>query len=524
MESEIAAMKENSESNEEEVATPKSRGQPTFRNRHNVQEYEDESEDSGEPPTRAQSRGSPPRPTRRCAAETQRKMSSAVKADRVSEKEALAGALDESEAEMLESSSSESDAKPNAKKRKGNDSEDDEYQDGLFYGDYSSDNDLEDEEYESESDDGNRRKSSRPPRRCASGKKSYKVDDQDVGTADEESADEDTGPSILISPSKNSAMPYGSPKLRGKARAKRRPLAESGDEESYNNQTYFQHKVAQINSPTKLKTTTMCCGSTHDAITMMPLPKGKPHICYVSPDKTSRQCFTIETMYRIAISKRSDSNNPLTDNRKLQFLQPPHFRLPISDELLMQIECRFGREAAVIEDSALYKKLKRQSTGSYRGDLNDEMDEFDSDGEYIGQGIRGSGQNFDERLQSYLSKSMGSQDLYCCPICYNEAYRRMGNEGDEEMIQDDASDDIEEEDLTEDRFNFLDDPMTILGSVDNHKFVVASTFCFRLLSGVKTHLKSVHHVDVTVVEGNDLYKKFQVSCWDNIYYKYFLSR
>ena len=97
---------------------------------------------------------------------------------------------------------------------------------------------------------------------------------------------------------------------------------------------------------------------------------------------------------------------------------------------------------------------------------------------------------------------------------FSQSQLLVNNEGDEEMIQDDASEDDGEE-MKEDRFSFLDDPMTILGSVDNHKFAVASKFCFRLLSGVKTHLKSVHHVDVTVVEGNDLYKKFQVRCcWD----------
>ncbi|KAL7509050.1 hypothetical protein ACHAXN_006073 [Cyclotella atomus] len=519
MNREIAAMRENaSESSEEEVVRkPRRRAPP--RNRRNLKESDSEElEDSDgsneEPPTRP-SRDTPSRPTRKCAADTKMKMSSAVKADRLSEKEALADAVEESEAEMLDSSDSESDEKPKAKKRKANDSDDEEYNEGLFNDDETSENDSEEEEeYASESDDGDRR-SSRPKRSCAK-KNSYKVND-DIGTADEESADEDAGPSILVSPSRKSTMAFGSPKLRQKARARRKPLAESSDEDSYK-QTYFQHKQAQKESPTKLKTTTVDCPSEHDEITMMPLPKGKPHICFVTPDKQNRHCFTIETMYRIAISKASSDSNTsrLSNNGPLQFLQPPHFRTPISDDLLDQIACRFGREALVIEDSPLYKKLRKRSTGNFRGDvdLDDEMDEFDSDGEFVGG--RGTGQNFDERFQRYVQSFMGSQDVYCCPLCYNEAYRRYGNQGDEEMIEDDASDSDGENEVKEDRFDFLDDPMTILGSADNHRFVIASTFCFKLLVGVKNHLRSVHHVDLTAIQGNDLFKRFQIRASDGL--------
>jgi hypothetical protein len=168
----------------------------------------------------------------------------------------------------------------------------------------------------------------------------------------------------------------------------------------------------------------------------------------------------------------------------------------------------------VIENSSLYKKLKNRSVGNFRGDvdLDDEMDAFDSDGEFVGGRAAGGAQNFDERFQRYVQSFMGSQDIYCCPLCYNEAYRRLGCQGDEEMIEDDASDSDGEKEVKEDRFNFLDDPMTILGSVDNHRFVTAASFCFKLLVGVKNHLRSVHHVDVTVVQGNDLFKRFQVRC------------
>ena len=40
----------------------------------------------------------------------------------------------------------------------------------------------------------------------------------------------------------------------------------------------------------------------------------------------------------------------------------------------------------------------------------------------------------------------------------------------------------EENDGGEDRFSFLDDPLTILSGLDHDEFEVASTFCFRFLS------------------------------------------
>lgn len=505
MDREIQSMRrDDSASSEEEVSQSSKR---RVRNRRSIKASGDDSSDSylSQESEEQEAAGTPSRPTRRCAAATQRKLSSAVKADLISEKEALGDALEESEVEMLESSdSSESEKRPAKRnKRKSNQSSDEEYKDGLFNDD-SSDDDVD--EYES---DESISRSNRPRRSCARNKKSYKVNDQDIGTADEESVDENTGPSILVSPSKkNVQMPYGSPKLREKARARRKPLSkdESSDDDSHN-QTFFQHKCAQKRSPSKLKTTNVDCPSTHDEITMMELPKGKPHICYISPDKTTRHCFTLATFYRIAISKNSSSQGPL------QLLQPPHFRTPISDHLLDQIGSRFGRGALKVEDSLLYKKMKARSSGNFRGDIagdDDDMDNFDSDGEYIGNGQGSDVQNFDQRFQRYIQTFMGSADVYCCPLCYIEGYRRLGNMNDDEMINDDATDDEEGNEQEEDRFSFLDDPMTILGALDHQAFVIASTFCFRLLSGLKNHLRSVHHVDLKVIEGNDLFKRFQV--------------
>ncbi len=60
----------------------------------------------------------------------------------------------------------------------------------------------------------------------------------------------------------------------------------------------------------------------------------------------------------------------------LQFLQPPHFRVPMEDDLLDQIASRFGRSSLVIEHSSMYKKMEGSA---YHYD--DELDDFDEDGE-----------------------------------------------------------------------------------------------------------------------------------------------
>jgi len=203
----------------------------------------------------------------------------------------------------------------------------------------------------------------------------------------------------------------------------------------------------------------------------------------------------------------------------LQFLQPPHFRSPMEDDLIDQIASRFGRSALIIEKSNVYKKLTRLGWTSNidPGDFEDEMDDFDEDGEYIG-GMGGNenhhGLNFDERFQNYLKNLMGNTDLYCCPLCYIEADRRLGNHGDEEMEADDDSDE-EGDDTAVDRFSFIDDPLTILESLDS-TFKTASSFCFRLLSGVKSHLKNLHGVNISEISGNDLYKRFQIRASDGL--------
>ena len=79
---------------------------------------------------------------------------------------------------------------------------------------------------------------------------------------------------------------------------------------------------------------------------LTPLPK--KHVCYVSPDGQSRQCFALETLRQIALkAARLQFRVDLDGGEKVTFLQPPHFRTAMSDDLLDQIASRFGRQALV---------------------------------------------------------------------------------------------------------------------------------------------------------------------------------
>ena len=220
-------------------------------------------------------------------------------------------------------------------------------------------------------------------------------------------------------------------------------------------------------SPTKLKTTTMQCCSSIDAFTKtrLPYPSRSPHVCFIDSDGT-RYCYALDTLYRVAIKKYVDGQN-------LPFLQPPHFDSPMSDDLVDQIACRFGRQALRIENSKNFRR-------------------------------------YYERFVLGLTR----HDLYCCPICYNEASRRRGNRWvDDDDDDDDDDDENSDEEFKEECFSFNDDPMTILGNVGSS---VASTFCFLKVKGIRMHLQDAHSVDLGELKGNDLFKRFAIRSPDGL--------
>jgi hypothetical protein len=109
--------------------------------------------------------------------------------------------------------------------------------------------------------------------------------------------------------------------------------------------------------------------------------------------------------------------------------------------------------------------------------------------------------------------TMGTHDLYCCPICYIQASRGRANW----WVEDDDDDVNSDEEDKEDCFSFDDDPMTILGNVGSS---VSSTFCFLKVKGVKMHLQDVHSVYLGDLKGNDLFKRFTIRSSDGLLQHY----
>ena len=250
------------------------------------------------------------------------------------------------------------------------------------------------------------------------------------------------------------------------------------------------------------------CPSVNDEITSELLPS--LHVCYLAPDRVTRHCFCLDTIYRASImsgqkQRKSDGSGGIA------FLQPPHFRTVMNDELIDQIASRFGRQALVIEKSDVYKKehkLPLKEDWSFGEDNIDMVDEAQ--------------ESFRDRLDRYLKDQMGSGDIYCCPICYHEAQRRSGGEDSEDDDENDNDDDPEEcEYAFDDVTSFkTSDPLSILGYLDNDDFEVASTFCFSKLSYLKQHIRSVHDIDISEVEINDFLKKFAIRAQDGLLQSY----
>ena len=242
------------------------------------------------------------------------------------------------------------------------------------------------------------------------------------------------------------------------------------------------------------------CPSKTDEITMEPLPR--LHVCCISPDGESRHCFALDTLYRIALM---DPRRHHSDSNKIAFKQPPHFRSVMEDELVDQIASRFGRLALNIEDSTVYKKSVVGQNRTVHLD-------------YLGDMSVDASQDFHDRFNEYLSSQMGSGDLYCCPVCYVEAHKRLvgSTEPDDDS---DAETDVARASSRQaavELDDFQYDPMTVLGGLDGEDFGIASNFCFRKVSQVKKHLRDDHHCATKDVEGNDLYQRFQIRAADGL--------
>lgn len=281
------------------------------------------------------------------------------------------------------------------------------------------------------------------------------------------------------------------PIIRTRNERRRRPATEKGGEISSGaDLDDFQTSSGRNHKPKTPSYSSQAplCPSEQDGITMEALPH--PHICCIAPDGHSRHCFALDTLYRVALMepRRRKSCGSLS------FKQPPHFRTEMEDELVDQIASRFGRASLIIEDHALYKvTLGTDMIDATTEDLGPDM-AVDSIDDFL------------EQFQGYVTREMGSGDLYCCPICYVEGHailRRGPKSDDDSVVEKEHNVDVNYE-------SFQHDPMTILGSLDNYDYELASKFCFRKVSEVKRHLRENHFVDTSNIDGNDLYRRFKI--------------
>lgn len=267
---------------------------------------------------------------------------------------------------------------------------------------------------------------------------------------------------------------------------RRRPIEPRGKDDDYSDEESSEDEKDKVTSSPSIPD----CPSIEDAITFEDLPK--LHVCFFSPDNNDRQCFCLSTLRQIAISSAQPIFRSDLTGGKQTFRQPPHFRTPISDDLLDQIASRFGREALDIH-GPYYNRPKADNT-------SDSYDRQNIDHVIPAAHLS----RFNEQVRRYIDSTMGSRDLYACPLCYVVAHKNLKlslkqtNQKENDSISVKYPTDFEY------------DPMAVLGYEDNEEFKIAAAFCFNRVSDLKVHLKNDHEVDTKKVQGNDFYARFKV--------------
>ena len=309
------------------------------------------------------------------------------------------------------------------------------------------------------------------------------VQDRDVGVANDSSDDDDVG-----------HLP--SPQLSVQSRRRRPRSVKDDDDESSSS----EEEEPAPSSPQMPR-----CPSERDAITDEELPR--THICFFPPDGQSRQCFCLDTLRTIALTtSHPQFRRTLTGGGKATFLQPPHFRTKMSDDLLDQIASRFGRDATDPRGEYYNRREASQVAATL---WSSETTSLEKDRE-----------SFIERLDQYVRNSMkNAGDLYACPLCYIMAHKQLkGNDDDDDKKSNGRGAD----DKLKRRYptDFVYDPMTVLGFLDNDQFRIASTFCFKRASQVREHLRNDHQIDTKLVEGGELYKRYKIRESDGLLQRY----
>jgi len=254
------------------------------------------------------------------------------------------------------------------------------------------------------------------------------------------------------------------------------------------------------------------CTNTEDAITLEVLPR--IHVCYLSPDGNSRQCFAIETLRQIALkSSHGASRIDIDGSQQDTYLQPPHFRTPMNADLLDQIASRFGRDALNLHGPFFTRKAF-----NHPGALD--SDKYHA---IFGQSRLDYGEHFEERVTKYITGMMGSRDVYCCCLCYSEMHRRIVHLDGKRRgggDRDEGSQSSDDEEFLKLAPDSKYDPMTVLGWLDNDKYAAASCFCFSKVASLKRHLRDDHGVQTKGITGNDLYQRYRVRGTDGLLQRY----
>ncbi len=369
------------------------------------------------------------------------------------------------------------------------------------------DPDLSDDDSDDDDDDDDDVVLSKIKRNKNASANAANVDNENFGTIDDDSESDDNGkssPKATHSSGKSEILP--SP--RGVKNA-----FESDDTEEDNPKKFICPK----------------CPSKEDAITAEPLPR--LHICYIAPDGKSRVCFNLETLRQIALKSSQLELRVDIDAERQNFLQPPAFRTPMSDDLVDQIASKFGRGALDLH-GPYYKNRERKYERKDGDDDDDDEYSYGSNSSG-GENIYDSFETFRERVKDYFRKGMGSQDIYACPLCYGRIHRTLV---DPKVVGDNDDDDGDDDDDDEDNDNAatieydaapsdsIYDPIMVLGHLDNEEMSMASQFCFKRIVDVKKHLRQEHSVDTGGIQGNELYKRFKVRAPDGLLQRWLSTR
>jgi len=267
------------------------------------------------------------------------------------------------------------------------------------------------------------------------------------------------------------------------------------------------------------------CPSTHDPITADELPRR--HVCLISRDG-SRQCFALSTLHKIALTANLKRFRDDLGNQVQTFLAPPHFRTPMSDDMLDQIASRFGREALDLE-GPFYIRPERPASGTK---ANGEDDDSDGMEDYSLHRALEDNDEFLKLVQGYAKAQMGSRDLYVCPLCYCVAQKvfceknpfQSKTKKSERPKHSSDIESIRQQYLGETR---LQDPMAVLKILDKkytRELEIASTFCSTKVAVVKAHIRNHHYLKTTGIQGNDLYARYKIRGQDGLLQRFLFNR